>query len=748
MGYELLDVKNGDKVVIRPPHGKGGGGSRNLPSIELEILHVRPAGNCQRVEYDGKTMICDPQVELGGSGSPSVSWKTLISDLHWEDLLSGVISNEIYDIFNYLRRIKAIKKGAFWQQDQSEKELRAKFKHLNKVMAEKYTKIYSKWVFEVKDEEEKLKSGAMRILNQDLTSFFRFLMRILQLYQLGPERVRIIQWAGWKTGIPVFVGDAMEKVLKDMEGVPKGRGGASGKGNEADANKASDKKDLPLIIYTRKNLKYLDKYPKEVLDRFGIIPLASSVRQDRHYWAVLDPFDQGWRFFMDALRQPNEPEYLHVVDIADYDQFRGEMGKRLDYRQTSGDGASVEDGSQELPYEAIPDRMLKMLQDAQDQRASDIHIEADDEKGVVRFRVDGVLSEYAEFAKETHNAIVSHFKVKTQMDVTEKRRPQDGRLTVHGTDIRASTYPTVKGEKFVLRLLDQEGIKKSTDYLGMLSMDLQLLRTNIHNPSGLILICGPTGSGKTTTLYACLSELNTRESNIMTIEEPVEYQLHGINQMQVRTDIDLTFEKGLRTILRQDPDIIMVGEIRDSNTANTAIQAAMTGHLVLSTIHTNSAPQAIGRLLEMGVEPYMITSALNLTVSQRLVRRVCLSCRKPISGAEIRRKMDDNGFDYGHFVQTFGMDIPLQDYFYEADPHGCEQCFNRGYQGRMAIFETFNMNREVRDCIHAKKTDTEELWEALRGPRWKEMTLWAHARSLLMRQGVTTFDEITRVMGY
>ncbi|MBF0107913.1 MAG: type II/IV secretion system protein [Magnetococcales bacterium] len=734
VGYEPLKVEKDDKIVIRFPHREAGS-TLPVPVIELKTLHGGSEDNVTASSL-GDTKTDDQRTKSGDS----VNYPWLINDLQRENLLPEKIGRRLYEVFHLLRQQKNGEKVSFFKQDKREAALYEAFKNLDAIIAKTYG-VSSAWLFENGDQGEHLRENVVHGIVPDLTSFFRFIMRLLQRYGLGDVRASINQWAGWKFGMPLYRNGEGEK-----KGVIQGGAGSGQKSGNV-KNSTQPVKLWGKIVYERTNLKYWDKYPHDVLDRFGIIPLTASIHRDRIYWAVLDPFDLGWRVFLDALRQPNESEYLNMIDIVDYDRFMKDMGTRQNERRAPENEVSVDDGSQAVQYEAIPARMQKMLQDAQDQRASDIHIEADEDKSIVRFRVDGVLHNYADYSKETHNAIISHFKVRTQMDVTEKRRPQDGRLNLSGTDIRASTYPTVKGEKFVLRLLDQESIVTSTDRLGMLPFDLQLLRTNIHGPNGLILICGPTGSGKTTTLYACLSELNKTDSNIMTIEEPVEYRLHGINQMQVRTDIDLTFEKGLRTILRQDPDIIMVGEIRDQNTARTAIQAAMTGHLVLSTIHTNSAPQAVGRLLEMGVEPYMITSALNLTVSQRLVRRVCPSCRKLISGAEIRKKIEGDGFDYRRFTQTLGMEIPQNDHFYTADPNGCSQCFNRGYRGRMAIFETFNMSREVRDRIHANVTDSEDLWLAARGAKWREKTLWAHARHLLMRQGVTTFEEIIRIMG-
>ncbi|MBF0172426.1 MAG: type II/IV secretion system protein [Magnetococcales bacterium] len=729
VGYEPLKVETDDQIIIQFHPNKNATESK-ISCIELKVDDNDNDNATVLPSYVIRPINCDHGIK---SEHPDVyTPSSLINDLQREAQLPENICGQLYCVFSLLRKQMTDKKTTIFKQDHGETNLHTEIRKLDTEIRRNYHDVPNR-LFEQGSKKNILKENTVKVLSQDITSFFRFIMRIFILYDLGSVRTRIIQWAGWKSGMPLFITDKGGRVDNSDQG-------------KSD-NKQSDTMRCVSLTYERKNLKYLDKYPHDVLNQFGIIPLTSSIRQDRIYWAVLDPFDLGWRVFLNALRQPNEAEYLNIIDIVDYDELMKEMGKRQDARRAPEIDPSMDDGSQGLQYETIPPRMQKLLQDAQDQKASDIHIEADEDKSVVRFRVDGVLHNYAEFNKEAHNAIVSHFKVRTNMDVTEKRRPQDGRLTLSGTDIRASTYPTVKGEKFVLRLLDQESIVRSIDHLGMLPFDLQFLRTNINSPNGLILICGPTGSGKTTTLYACLSELNKPDSNIMTIEEPVEYQLHGINQMQVRADIDLTFERGLRTILRQDPDIIMVGEIRDQNTARTAIQAAMTGHLVLSTIHTNSAPQAVSRLLEMGVEPYMITSALNLTVAQRLVRRVCPSCRKLTSGAQIREHIESAGFDYQSFTRTFGMEIPLNDNFFSADPNGCQQCFSRGYRGRMAIFETFNMNRLVRDQVHNNVTDVEELWLSSRGVKWQEKTLWAHARHLLMRKGVTTFEEIIRVMG-
>ncbi|MBW2509526.1 MAG: type II secretion system ATPase GspE [Deltaproteobacteria bacterium] len=355
------------------------------------------------------------------------------------------------------------------------------------------------------------------------------------------------------------------------------------------------------------------------------------------------------------------------------------------------------------------------------ERASDIHIEPTDEKVIVRYRIDGRLIPRKEANRGFLASIVSRVKIEAGLNIAEKRLPQDGRITkkIAGkvVDVRVSTIPTAKGERVVMRLLDKEQVLLNLIDLGFARRELDQLEHLITRPNGIILVTGPTGSGKTTTLYGCLNKINTAEKNILTAEDPVEYELRGIGQMQVQPKIGLTFASGLRSFLRQDPDVIMVGEIRDHETAEIAIHASLTGHLVLSTLHTNDAPSAITRLVDMDVQPYQISSSVLAVLAQRLVRRLCEICRTPYAPnaqdlrelgidaasaqeklAELRRVaattvLGDRNSSIPALPEPSG-NGPSKLTFYRPD--GCEECSNTGYRGRIGIFELMIIDEPVR----------------------------------------------------
>lgn len=321
------------------------------------------------------------------------------------------------------------------------------------------------------------------------------------------------------------------------------------------------------------------------------------------------------------------------------------------------------------------------------QNASDIHIETYEDRVLVRNRIDGVLQEILEIQRGIAPLVISRVKVMAKLDIAEKRIPQDGRISLriggHNIDVRVSTLPSNHGERIVLRILDKKTANLDLNLLGMNPQSVSFIRKLIAEPHGIILITGPTGSGKTTSLYAMLTELNQITRNILTIEDPIEYDLPGIGQTQVNSKVQMTFSKGLRAILRQDPDVVMIGEIRDLETAEIAIQASLTGHLVLSTLHTNSALGAITRLQDMGVEPFLLASSLNGLIAQRLVRRLCDYCKTP----HILRS-DEKAL----------MEIEKVSQVYE--PKGCEQCNHLGYRGRMGIYELIRMDETLRGMIH------------------------------------------------
>jgi len=326
-----------------------------------------------------------------------------------------------------------------------------------------------------------------------------------------------------------------------------------------------------------------------------------------------------------------------------------------------------------------------IIRQAIDERASDIHIEPFKDKTSLRYRIDGKLYEIPPPSKQLHLPIISRIKILSKLDIAEKRLPQDGAFLVklenRPIDIRVSTIPTIYGEKVVMRILDRTVVVLDMDQLGFEAKQLERIRHIINMPYGQVLLTGPTGSGKTTTLYAILSEIKSPTKNIITVEDPVEYKLDSVNQVQVKPDIGLTFANALRSFLRQDPDIILVGEIRDLETAQICIRAALTGHLVFSTLHTNDAPSAIIRLIDIGIEPYMIAPSLLLVVAQRLLRKLCPDCKEAYEPT---------------VEQTGGIKIKA-DLIYR--PKGCAKCGQLGYRGRVCIAEVMVVNEQIRDLI-------------------------------------------------
>ncbi|HOZ64180.1 MAG TPA: ATPase, T2SS/T4P/T4SS family [Burkholderiaceae bacterium] len=351
-------------------------------------------------------------------------------------------------------------------------------------------------------------------------------------------------------------------------------------------------------------------------------------------------------------------------------------------------------------------RMLNaLLTQAARDGASDIHIEPYERHSSVRFRVDGALREVVQPNRALHAALISRLKIMAELDISEKRLPQDGRISLRiGTravDVRVSTLPSSHGERAVLRLLDKSDSKLNLEAVGMQGDSLKRLKKLVSQPHGIILVTGPTGSGKTTTLYAALSQLDAAHSNIMTVEDPIEYELPGVGQTQVNAKIDLTFAKALRAILRQDPDVIMIGEIRDFETAQIAIQASLTGHLVLATLHTNDAASAVNRLIDMGVEPFLLSSSLLGVLAQRLVRKLCLHCQ----GA------------------------------------GCDACGQTGYQGRTGVFELLVTDDAIRAQIHHRASEADIRAAAIKAG----MRLMRDDGERLVLTGITSQEELIRV---
>lgn len=392
----------------------------------------------------------------------------------------------------------------------------------------------------------------------------------------------------------------------------------------------------------------------------------------------------------------------------------------------------------------IPQMVMVAISYALDMRSSDIHIEPLQNRVRVRYRIDGVLRHVVEYPTNLHPAVVSRIKIMSNLKIDEQRIPQDGRADVttrdgREMDLRVSTLPTVNGEKIVMRLQDKSRKIPDLPDLGISGIGLKNLEQALKSPNGIIINTGPTGSGKTTTLYSCLARLNTTNVNILTIEDPVEIQVDGLNQSQVHHDINYDFATGMRAALRQDPDIVMVGEIRDKETGNTAIEASLTGHLVFSTLHTNSAVESLTRLVNMGIAPYLLTSTIELIIAQRLVRKICEHCKKPANPGQEMIDLVKNSMSKLHAEGEIDPALLNGMQFYEAT--GCDECNHIGYLGRVGLYEVFRMNNELRKLISASATMLEMEDAAQRNG----MVSLEQAGIIKALQGLTTLEEVYRV---
>ena len=405
------------------------------------------------------------------------------------------------------------------------------------------------------------------------------------------------------------------------------------------------------------------------------------------------------------------------------------LGNDLDLASLADQIQETEDLLEQEDDAPIIRLINAILGEAINENASDIHIETFEKRLVIRFRVDGILREVVQPKRELAALLVSRIKVMAKLDIAEKRIPQDGRISLRvggrEVDIRVSTLPSANGERVVLRLLDKQAGRLTLRHLGMNEQDRRQLERAVKKPHGIILVTGPTGSGKTTTLYAALTTLNDRTRNILTVEDPIEYHLEGIGQTQVNTKVDMTFARGLRAILRQDPDVVMVGEIRDQETADMAVQASLTGHLVLSTLHTNSAIGAVTRLVDMGVEPFLISSSLLGVLAQRLVRVLCNDCKRAYVADAAE-------------CELLGASLAEAPTLYHAE--GCEQCRGLGYRGRTGIYELVLFDDALRTMVHTRASEQDMLRHArILGPSIRDDGLRK------VREGVTTIEEVLRV---
>ncbi|MGL4109452.1 GspE/PulE family protein [Clostridium sp. LP20] len=497
----------------------------------------------------------------------------------------------------------------------------------------------------------------------------------------------------------------------------------------------------------RVNLEFLNiedsairKVPEAVSKRYTLMPI--KVDGNTIQVAMSDPFN------LMAIEDIRLATGLNVEKVLDSKtsiiaaikkyytkQYAEQVAKDLGEKDKAEKKVQVKSATSLAEEEATKDAPVvklvdTIIQNAVRMKASDIHIEPFENEVRVRVRVDGELQKILKIPKESQNTLSTRIKILADLNIAEKRIPQDGRILTNvdgvSTDLRVSVLPTVNGEKIVIRILSKNSSLMNKESLGMHKDDMDKLTSIMQNPYGIILVTGPTGSGKSTTLYTVLSELNTINKNIITVEDPVEFMIEGINQVAVNNKAGLTFASGLRSILRQDPDIVMVGEIRDGETAEIAIRAAITGHVVLSTLHTNDAPSTIARLIDMGIEPYLISTSVNGIIAQRLVRKICRKCAKPYMASNYEKKL---------------LGLPLEANIKLLKGEGCPVCNETGYKGRIGIYEILDIKSGLRTAITEGKTS-----DALRDIAIQDgMKTLKRACTEHVLEGTTTIDEFMKV---
>ena len=496
----------------------------------------------------------------------------------------------------------------------------------------------------------------------------------------------------------------------------------------------------------RFDAEVINLIPEHMAKLYNTIPLSkigstlTVAMSDPLNIFALDDLSNYTGCNIDIVLSPEE-EITHVIDsqyhkeakqmqnILDESTLARNSGTDQDVELFKTDEIELSNALLESEKAPIVQLVEIILAQALKRRASDIHIEPEIDCLRIRYRVDGSLHDVLRVPKINQNAILARFKIISNLDITENRIPQDGRFKVRAegreVDFRVSSLPTTFGQKFVLRALDKGNLSIGLDKLGFSQQPAETFKAAVAKPFGMILVTGPTGSGKSTTLYSVLNQLNTAERNIITIEDPVEYQVEGITQVQVKPDIGLDFASGLRSILRQSPDVIMIGEIRDAQTADIAIKAALTGQLVLSTLHTNDAISSITRLIDMGVEPFLVASSVIMFCAQRLARKICLKCRKPI-------EISDD------FLEKIGFHGKAT--FYAA--RGCKYCNNTGFFGRVAVLETILINDTIREMIIRRKSIDEIRAYVIKEMGMKTLRDDAFQK---VKEELTTLDEAIRI---
>lgn len=513
------------------------------------------------------------------------------------------------------------------------------------------------------------------------------LIEVLRL-QLGIEYIDLS-----KTNIPISLAQVVPKnIAKQFQVVPV----------------HMEKDELYLAMCDPMNFYAIEEVKKAVRKR--IVPMIATAEGVEHAITVLYG-NEGAAKAIEAMKR----EISATQEEEENDQFSGNI---------------LNDNINDAPTIRLVNSIIDR---AVHENASDIHIEPKEKELQVRMRIDGMLRKILTIPKNLQNSVISRIKIMSGMDIAERRIPQDGRFNVKSNkkeyDLRISSLPTVYGEKIVARLLDKAAGYLTPEAIGLMGANLEKYQRTIHCHSGVILIAGPTGSGKSSTMNTMISQLNTEEVNLVTLEDPVEYNIDGVNQVQINEKTGMTFANGLRAILRQDPDIIAVGEIRDGETAQICMRSAITGHVVLSTIHTNDAVGTIERLEDIGVEPYLVATALRGVVSQRLVRRICPKCRESYEATEEE-------------VRTLGLDPHQKHTFYHGK--GCADCFNTGYRGRIGVFEILEIDHRIQRLI-ATRADRGTIETELKNGNSGFTTLRENAIELV-EQGITTAEEVRRVI--
>ncbi|MFQ9136494.1 MAG: GspE/PulE family protein [Ruminococcus sp.] len=484
--------------------------------------------------------------------------------------------------------------------------------------------------------------------------------------------------------------------------------------------------------------------PKNIAKQFQVVPVR--MERDELYLAMSDPMNF---YAIEEVKKAVRKKIVPMIATTEGVEHAilvlyGNEGAARAIEAMKREAPIEEDNGEEAQFtgnilndninDAPTIRLVNsIIERAILERASDIHIEPKEKELQVRMRIDGVLRKILTIPKNLQNSVISRLKIMSGMDIAERRVPQDGRFNVKNKkrefDLRVNSLPTVYGEKIVARLLDKRAGYLTPDSIGLMGDNLKKYQRAIHCTSGVILIAGPTGSGKSSTMNTMISQLNTEEVNVVTLEDPVEYNIDGVNQVQINEKTGMDFANGLRAILRQDPDIIAVGEIRDGETAQISMRAAITGHVVLSTIHTNDAVGTIERLEDIGVEPYLIATALRAVISQRLVRRICPKCKKSYEATDEE-------------VRRLGLSTEHKHIFYRGE--GCADCFNTGYRGRIGVFEILEITPEIRPLI-SRQAGRPAIEQELASAHSEFKTLRENAIQLV-EEGITTAEEVQRVI--